>query len=78
MRHLDVKLLWLQECVQRGLLHVGKVSGVTNVADALTKFHDIQKLRSLCKPHGVLSGPDDKSSLGRGGGVWSMPPELLL
>ena len=61
MRHLDVKLLWLQECVQRGLLDVGKVSGVTNVADALTKFHDLQKLRSHCKPHGVMNGPDTAS-----------------
>ena len=53
--------------MQRGLLDVVKVSGVTNVADALTKFHDLQKLRSLCKPHGVMNGPDVASFEGRAG-----------
>jgi hypothetical protein len=67
MRHLDVKLLWLQECVQKGLLNVGKVAGVTNVADAMTKYHDVQKLRYLSKPHGILNGPDSDRLSGRGG-----------
>ena len=69
MRHLDVKLLWLQECVQKGLLNVGKVAGVTNVADAMTKYHDVQKLRSLSRPHGILNGPDSDRLSGRGGCV---------
>ena len=73
MRHLDVKLLWLQECVQRGLLDVGKVSGVTNVADALTKFHDLQKLRSLCEPHGVMNGRTLRVCRAEGGCVESAP-----
>ena len=56
MRHLDVKLLWLQECVQKWRLRVGKVSGATNVADAMTKYQSVQKLVELCGPHGILSG----------------------
>ena len=67
MRHLDVKLLWLQECVQKGRLLVRKVSGVTNVADALTKYQDAQSLIALCKPHGIMAGPDERDSSGRGG-----------
>ena len=47
MRHLEVKLLWLQECVQRGRLLVGKVSGKSNIADALTKYQRVDKLHVL-------------------------------
>jgi hypothetical protein len=35
MRHLEVKVLWLREQVQRARLVVGKVSGIE---DALTKY----------------------------------------
>ena len=63
-RCLDVKLLWLQECVQTGRFSVGRVSGATNVADALTKYHDVKKLRELCDPHGICSGPDGGSTIG--------------
>ena len=54
MRHLEVKLLFLQECVQKGLLNVGKVHGATNVADVLTKYLGIDRLVALCTPHGVV------------------------
>ena len=57
MRHLEVKLLWLQECVQRGRLLVGKVSGSSNVADALTKYQCVAKLEELCNPHGIFAMP---------------------
>ena len=57
MRHLEVKLLWLQECVQKGRINVGKVGGATNVADALTKYHGRDSLVYLCAPHGVVVGP---------------------
>ena len=71
MRHLEVKLLWLQECVRRGRLLVGKVSGVVNVADALTKYHGAQKLRALCHPHGIINeaipGPSAISRWTEGG-----------
>ena len=53
MRHIEVKLLWLQEQVQRQRLKVGKVSGTANIADTLTKYHSTAKLAELCCPHGV-------------------------
>ena len=57
MRHLEVKLLFLQECLQHGRFEVGKVHGATNVADALTKYLGLERLKDLCKPHGVEIGP---------------------
>ena len=53
MRHLEVKLLWLQECVQRGRLKVGKVKGTTNVADILTKYLSVSELALVSRPHGI-------------------------
>lgn len=47
MRHLDVKMLWLQECVQLGRLNVPRVSGATNVADVMAKCCDSQVLKAL-------------------------------
>ena len=67
MRHLEVKLLWLQECVQKGRLSVGKVSGATNVADALTKYHAKDRLVALCRPHGVVVGPAGSGRWAEGG-----------
>ena len=53
MRHLDVKLLWLQECVQKGRLRVAKVKGTENVADILTKYLTLSELSALGDPHGI-------------------------
>ena len=53
MRHVEVKLLWMQEAVRRGRLLVGKVLGTANVADSLTKYHNVGKLVELWGPHGV-------------------------
>ena len=44
MRHSEVEILWLQEIVQMGKMRVEKVSGATNIADALTKYHGVDKL----------------------------------
>ena len=55
MRHLEVKFLWLQEIVQMGKVRVEKVSGATSIADALTKYHGIDKLDALCRPHGIVN-----------------------
>ena len=49
MRHLEVKFLWLQEIVQMGKVRAEKVSGATNIAGALTKYHGIDKLDALCR-----------------------------
>ena len=67
MRHLEVKLLWLQECVQKGRFWVGKVGGATNVADALTKYHGRDRLVALCAPHGVVVGPAGRDRWAEGG-----------
>jgi hypothetical protein len=68
MRHLEVKLLWLQEAVQKGRLSVGKVKGTANIADALTKYHSASKLSELCAPHGVLSAAQTSDVVGPRGG----------
>ena len=76
MRHLEVKFLWLQEIVQMGKVRVEKVSGATNVADALTKYHGIDKLDALCRPNGIVnwrcllgteSGPGGQNHRAEGG-----------
>ena len=67
MRHLEVKLLFLQECVQRGRLSVGKVHGATNVADVLTKYLSLDRLSALCKPHGIVVGPAGRARGAEGG-----------
>lgn len=56
MRHLELKQLWLQECVQEGRLQVVKVSGATNIAGALAKYHDAAALKALLAPQGA-TGP---------------------
>ena len=69
MRHIEVKLLWLQEQVQRQRLKVGKVSGTANVADTLTKYHSAAKLAELCCPHGVQMTARAVATAGPRGGV---------
>ena len=68
MRHVEVKLLWLQESVQKGRLVVGKVKGTANIADALTKYHSASKLVELCEPHGVVNAARTKDIVGPRGG----------
>ena len=58
MRHVEVKLLWLQERVRLGEIKVEKVGGTVNVADALTKYQSANKLLELGLPHGI--GGDDR------------------
>ena len=41
--------------MQMGKVRVEKVSGATNIADALTKYHGIDKLDALCRPHGIVN-----------------------
>ena len=69
MRHLEVKLLWLQEAVQSGRLVVGRVKGTANVADALTKYHHVATLVELCSPHGVSRAALDGGDRRAEGGV---------
>ena len=74
MRHLEVKLLWLQEAVQSGRLVVGKVKGTANIADALTKYHHAAKLDELCSPHGVVRAALTEAAVGPRGGVKPSAP----
>ena len=37
LRHLEIKCLWLQECVRRGKVVLSKVRGDVNPADVLAK-----------------------------------------
>ena len=69
MRHLEVKLLWLQEQVRRQRLRVAKVRGTANIADALTKYHGVQRLAELCGPHGVQVAARAAEAVDPRGGV---------
>ena len=69
MRHVEVKLLWLQQHVQTGKLVVGKVSGTANIADVLTKYHGVETLAKLCKPHGVVAAARAVPTAGPRGGA---------
>ena len=57
MRHVEVKDLWLQELVQKGRLHMLKINGFVNVADALTKYHDRVTCRNLLARAGLRVVP---------------------
>jgi len=47
LRHLEIKFLWLQECVRRGKVVVSKVRGEVNPADVLTKPKSLEDMRQL-------------------------------
>ena len=68
MRHLEVKFLWLQDIVQMGKVRVVKVSGATNIADALTKYHGIDKLDASCRPHGIVNWRRSLGTMSGAGG----------
>jgi hypothetical protein len=69
MRHLEVKLLWLQEQVRRQRLRVSKVRGTANIADAMTKYHALPKLLELAVPHGIRVTARTVDTVGPRGGV---------
>lgn len=56
MRHVEVKLLWLQELVRKDRARAQKVGGATKVADTLTKHQKAQDLHALTVPHGIVCG----------------------
>ena len=47
LRHLEIKCLWLQECVRRGKVVLSKVRGDINPADVLTKPKSLEDMRQL-------------------------------
>ncbi len=55
IRHLDTRLLWIQERVHAGYLRIVKVAGTENPADLLTKHVGEEALaaclwRTSCRP----------------------------
>jgi hypothetical protein len=74
MRHIEVKLLWLQEIVQKSRIRVSKVSGATNVADVLTKYHSLDTLCRILAQHGVIQAASTGSRIGPRGGVEDTAP----
>ena len=45
LRHLEIKFLWLQECVRRGKLVLSKVRGDINLADVFTKPKSLEDMK---------------------------------
>ena len=45
VRHIEVNQLWLQEKIRNGEIHVVKVDGTKNLADALTKHVGMEELQ---------------------------------
>ena len=45
MRHMQVRWLWLQEEVRKGVVRVFKIKGVENPADLMTKFLSGDEIR---------------------------------
>ena len=49
VRHLDTRLLWIQELVRDGRLEVGKVAGTENPADLMTKHLSAECIFEHCQ-----------------------------
>jgi len=47
LRHLEIKFVWLQECVRRGKVVLSKVRGDMNPADVLTKPKSLEDMKVL-------------------------------
>ena len=47
VRHIEVRLLWLQQAVADGRFRLQKVLGTENPADTLTKYKSLSEIRSL-------------------------------
>ena len=47
LRHLEIKCLWLQECVRRGKVVLSKVRGDINPADVLAKPKSLEDMKWL-------------------------------
>ena len=47
VRHLEVRTLWLQDQVDRGIVMINKVCGQNNPADVCTKYLDGRRLQEF-------------------------------
>ena len=66
MRHLEVKDLWIQALVKSGRVAVYKVRGEVNVADAMTKYLDLDKCSDLLALGGMKVVPIEHATGPRG------------
>ncbi len=68
---MEVKQLWLQECVKQGTITLIKIAGKLNPADLMTKFHDLNGLLTVSDffVKGSLWAPHQTEGLGRRGCV---------
>ena len=53
-RHIEVRRMWLQEAVEQRSLRIGRVSGVENPADALTKLKSFKDMADLLRRVAVV------------------------
>ena len=47
LRHVEVRMLWVQDAVKRGRIRLKKVAGEQNPADHLTKEKSLKDYRGL-------------------------------
>jgi hypothetical protein len=73
MSHIEVKLLWLEEIVQKSRVRVSKVCGATNVADVITKYHSLDTLCKILAQHGVVQAASTGSRVRPRGGLRIQP-----
>ena len=62
VRHIEVNQLWLQEKVRNKEIELRKVSGLENLADALTKFVSADILMYHCE-HTMQHARTDRHAL---------------
>ena len=55
MRHMEIKVLWIQELVKRGALLVGKVGTLDNAADIGTKPLPKEALQRILQRCGFVT-----------------------
>ena len=56
VRHLDTRFLWVQEVVRRGLVKTGKIKGIVNTSDILTKPKSLGDSKRLLRLVGIEVG----------------------
>jgi hypothetical protein len=63
MRHLDTKVLWVQDQVSKRKLVLNKVLGVENPADVMTKYHSLASMARVLDPFNVVTVATDRAEV---------------
>ena len=53
-RHIEGRMLWLQQCIKDKVLDIGAVASAFNLGDLSTKMHPCNRLRCLLFMHGFV------------------------